>query len=155
MVRLILEVLGYVIFTRLMKSDNSSLDLSGHALVLGDWLLLALGEGRCWLFGILTAREFGLLHSCHYSSVKKTAWKIRWPVEDSVTRPFGFELSQSHQIHLNSTKYNLSAWIIMCPFLCQSLSFLRIWMVHSERGELTLEIVNPLPEVWHQAFCCL
>ena len=63
----------------LRKSDNSSFDLSGHALVLGDRLLLILGEGRCWLFGILKARESGLLHSCHYLSVKKTVWKIQWP----------------------------------------------------------------------------
>ena len=67
------------LLNRLMKSDNSSFDLSGDALVLGEWLLLLLGEGRCWLFGILTARESGLLHSCHYLSVKKTAWKIQWP----------------------------------------------------------------------------
>ena len=49
---------------RLMQSDNSCFDLSGDALVLGDWLLPALGEGRCWQFGVLTAREFGLLLSC-------------------------------------------------------------------------------------------
>ena len=36
-------------------------------------------------FGILTAREFGLLLSCHYSSVKKDS------VENSVTKPFRFD----------------------------------------------------------------
>ena len=80
----------------LRKSDNSSFDLSGYPLVLGDWLLLILGEGRCWLFGILKARESGLLHSCHYSSVRRQRGRFSDP-------PFGFELNQSQQIHLNST----------------------------------------------------
>ena len=137
------------LLNRLMQSDNSSFDLSGDALVLGDWLLPALGEGRCWLFGILTAREFGLLRSCHFSSVKKDS------MENSVTKPFRFDLSQSQQFNLNSTKvqsFNLDLNFYV-PIFLPSLSFLRIWMVLSKHGELTSEIFNLLPELWHQAFC--
>ena len=131
---------------RLMQLDNSSFDLSGDALVLGDWLLPALGKGRCWQFGVLTAREFGLLLSCHYSSVNKDS------MENSVTKPFRFDLSQSQQINLNSTKvqsFNFDL-IFYVPIFLPSLSFLRIWMVQSKHGELTSEIFNLLPELWHQ-----
>ena len=109
----------------LRKSDNSSFDLSGFPLVLGDWLLLILGEGRCWLFGILKARESGLLHSCHYSSVKKTVWKIQWPAIWVWTKPVPtnsskFYLNQSQQIHLNSTK--AQSFSLNLKFLCANFS---------------------------------
>ena len=94
---------------RLMQSDNSSFDLAGDALVLG-----ALGEGRCWQFGILTAREFGLLLSCYYSSVKKDS------MENSVTKPFRFDLSQSQQFNLNSSK--VQPFNLDLNFLCAHFS---------------------------------
>ena len=50
-----------------MKSDNSSFDL-----------LLSLGEGRCWLFGVLTARDFGLLHSCWIAWVQRRQHGLDW-----------------------------------------------------------------------------
>ena len=113
----------------LRKSDKSSFELSGYPLVLGDWLLLILGEGRCWLFGILKTRESGLLHSCHYSSVKKTAWKIQWPAIWVWTKPVPtnsskFYLNQSQQIHLNSTKEQSFSFNL--KFLCANFSA-KIW----------------------------
>ena len=47
-----------------------------------------------------------------------------------------------------------SAWILSfaCPFFCQSLYFLTVQKVLSKRRKLTFEIVNPEPEVCHQAF---
>ena len=68
-------------------------------------------------------------------------------MENSVTKPFRFDLSQSQQFNLNSTKvqsFNFQ------PIFLPSLSFLRIWMVQSKHGELTSEIFNLLPELWHQ-----
>ena len=76
-------------------------------------------------------------------------------MENSVTKPFKFDLSQSQQFDLNSTKvqsFNLDL-NFLCAIFLPSLSFLRIWMVQSKHGELTSEIINVLPELWHQAFC--
>ena len=74
-------------------------------------------------------------------------------MDNSVTQPFGFELSQFQWTNLNSTKvqsYSFDLKFYVPSFL--SPNFLRIWMVQSKCGELTFEIVDPLPEVWHQAF---
>ena len=71
------------------------------------------------------ARESGLLHSCHYSSVKKTAWKIQWPAIWVWTKPVPtnsskFYLNQSQQIHLNFTK--AQSFSFNLKFLCANFS---------------------------------
>ena len=143
---------------RLMQSDNSSFDLSGDALVLGDWLLPALGEGRCWQFGVLTAREFGLLLSCHYSSVKKDS------MENSVTKPFRFDLSQSQQFNLNSTKvqsFNLDLNFLCAHFsakseLSQNLNgSVWTWRVDIRNFQSSSWIVTPGFLWCHGAICFL
>ena len=75
-------------------------DLSWDALVPVDCLLFALGEGKHQLYGILVAKEFGLLPSWLLLLVKYGDDGV----ENSMTLPFGFEQSQSLQIDLNSTK---------------------------------------------------
>ena len=49
----------------------------------------------------------------------------------------------------------LQLWskVFTCPFFCQSMNFITNQKVQSKCRELTFEIVNPLPEVCHQAFC--